>query len=224
MREFICGKNSVQDALDNNLPIKVIYTSRKNELNNIQGRNVQVVDKRSLDKMTSENHQGFIAELKEFNYFSFDEILKDKPEKILILDHVQDPRNLGAILRSANAAGVKHIVIPKDRAAKVTPSALKVSSGGYVGIKVIRVKSLIDVITKLKKNSFWIYASALDEKASELNETNFNYPMALVVGNEEKGVSNTILKHSDQNVYINMKGTVQSLNVSVAAGIFLFKI
>ena len=224
MREFICGKNSVQDALDNNLPIKVIYTSRKNELNNIQGRNVQVVDKRSLDKMTSENHQGFIAELKEFNYFSFDEILKDKPEKILILDHVQDPRNLGAILRSANAAGVKHIVIPKDRAAKVTPSALKVSSGGYVGIKVIRVNSLIDVITKLKKNSFWIYASALDEKASELNETNFNYPMALVVGNEEKGVSNTILKHSDQNVYINMKGTVQSLNVSVAAGIFLFKI
>lgn len=224
MREFICGKNSVQDALDNNLPIKVIYTSRKNELNNIQGRNVQVVDKRSLDKMTSENHQGFIAELKEFNYFSFDEILKDKPEKILIIDHVQDPRNLGAILRSANAAGVKHIVIPKDRAAKVTPSALKVSSGGYVGIKVIRVNSLIDVITKLKKNSFWIYASALDEKASELNETTFNYPMALVVGNEEKGVSNTILKHSDQKVYINMKGTVQSLNVSVAAGIFLFKI
>lgn len=223
MGEFICGKNSVQDAIDNKMPLKVIYTTRKNEIKNATKENVKVVDKVFLDRLSRENHQGFIAELKEFNYFDLQEVFKDKPEKILILDHIQDPRNLGAILRSANAAGVKHIIIPKDRAAKITASALKVSSGGYVGVKVIRVPSIIDAILKLKKNNFWVYASALDPEATELNQTTFNYPMAMVVGNEGKGVSNTTLKHADAKVYINMKGTVQSLNVSVATGIILFK-
>lgn len=223
MAEFICGRNSVQDAIDNNMPLKVIYTTRKNEIKNATKENVKVVDKAFLDKLTRENHQGFIAELKEFNYFDLQEVFNDKPEKILILDHIEDPRNLGAILRSANAAGVKHIIIPKDRAAKVTASALKVSSGGYVGMKVIRVPSIIDAILKLKKNNFWVYASALDPEATELNQTTFNYPMAMVVGNEGKGVSNTTLKHADAKVYIEMRGTVQSLNVSVAAGIILFK-
>lgn len=223
MREFICGKNSVQDAIDNRMPLKTIWTTRKNEIKNTTNEKIEVVNKSFLDRLTRENHQGFVAELKEFNYFDIHEIFRDKPQKVLILDHVQDPRNLGAIMRSANASGVKHIIIPKDRAAKVTASALKVSSGGYVGLKIIRVSSIIDAITKLKKNDFWVYASALDKNASDINQTTFNYPMAMVVGNEEKGVSNTTLKHSDANVYIKMEGTVQSLNVSVAAGIILFK-
>ena len=224
MREFICGRNSVQDAIDNNLPLRVIYTTRKNDIQNATKEKIEVVSKDFLDKLTKENHQGFVAELKEFNYYDIQEVFRDKPRKVLILDHVQDPRNLGAIMRSANAAGVKHIIIPRDRAAKVTASALKVSSGGYVGLKIIRVSSIIDAITKLKNNDFWVYASALDEHATDINATTFNYPIAMVVGNEEKGVSNTVLKHSDGNVFIKMEGTVQSLNVSVAAGIILFKI
>lgn len=152
MRELLCGKNTILDAIENKMPIKVIYTTRPNELKT--DLDVRVVDRQFLDKLTRENHQGFVAELGEFNYYDLNEIFKDKPEKVLILDHVQDPRNLGAIMRSANAFGVKHIIIPKDRAAMVTPAALKVSSGGYVGLKIIRVTSLIDAVEKMKDNSF----------------------------------------------------------------------
>lgn len=221
MRELLCGKNTILDAIENKMPIKVIYTTRPNELKT--DLDVRVVDRQFLDKLTRENHQGFVAELGEFNYYDLNEIFKDKPEKVLILDHVQDPRNLGAIMRSANAFGVKHIIIPKDRAAMVTPAALKVSSGGYVGLKIIRVTSLIDAVEKMKDNSFWVYATAL-EGATDIKKTTFNYPLAMIMGNEEKGVSNTLLKHSDGKVYIDMNGTVQSLNVSVATGIVLFSI
>lgn len=221
MRELLCGKNTILDAIENKMPIKVIYTTRPNELKT--DLDVRVVDRQFLDKLTRENHQGFVAELGEFNYYDLNEIFKDKPEKVLILDHVQDPRNLGAIMRSVNAFGVKHIIIPKDRAAMVTPAALKVSSGGYVGLKIIRVTSLIDAVEKMKDNSFWVYATAL-EGATDIKKTTFNYPLAMIMGNEEKGVSNTLLKHSDGKVYIDMNGTVQSLNVSVATGIVLFSI
>lgn len=221
MRELLCGKNTIMDAIENKMPIKVIYTTRPNELKT--NVNVRVVDRQFLDKLTRENHQGFVAELNEFNYYDLNVIFQDKPDKVLILDHIQDPRNLGAIMRSANAFGVKHIIIPKDRAAEVTASALKTSSGGYVGLKIIKVNSLIDVVTKMKDNSFWIYATAL-EGATDIKKTTFNYPMAIIMGNEEKGVSNTLLKHSDAKVFIGMDGTVQSLNVSVATGIVLFSI
>ena len=222
MREFICGKNTVLDGIKNNLPIKVVYTTRP-ETKELSGVRVEKVSKEYLDKVTRENHQGYVAVLKEFNYYDLNTVINDKPEKILILDHVQDPHNLGAIMRSANAFGVKHIIIPKNRAAKVTPSALKVSSGGYVGLKVVRVNSIMDAIQKLKDAGVWIYSSAL-EGGTNIEQVTFNYPMAMIVGNEEKGVSRALLKHSDQIVYVNMTGTVQSLNVSVAAGIILSRI
>lgn len=221
MREFICGKNSVLDAIKSGLDIKAIYSTRPEELKT--NMKVQKVDKNFLDKLTRENHQGFVAELTEFTYHELNSIFQDKPEKVLILDHVQDPRNLGAILRTANAAGVTHVVIPKDRAADVTASALKTASGGHVGLKVIKVNSLMDVVTKLKDNGFWVYATAL-ENGKDMDTVTFNYPLAVIVGNEESGVSNTLIKHADERIFIKMNGTVQSLNVSVATGIVLFKI
>lgn len=224
MSKYICGKNSVLEALENNLPIRKIFISPKVKLHSSNGIDVEVKSFSELDKMVSANHQGYVAELKEFNYYNIDEIIKDKPEKVLVLDHIQDPHNFGAIIRTANASGVKHIIIPRDRAVKITPTVLKIASGGQVGIKIIRVDSLYPSLTKLKEHGFWIYATALDETATDANDTTFNYPLALIMGNEQKGVNKTLLKLSDQKVYINMKGTVQSLNVSVAAGIMLFKI
>ncbi len=220
MGKLICGKNSVLDALENELPLSKVYLLKPIDKKIDNGIKVQITSKREMDKLTKENHQGFIAELKEFNYFTLDDLLKDNPEKFLILDRIQDPHNFGAILRSANAFGIKHIVIAKDRQVEVTPTVLKVSSGGYVGVKIIRVDSMQTAIKRIKDANIWIYATAL-EKGTPVNKVTFNTPMALVVGNEGKGVSKPILKQSDQNVYIPMNGTVQSLNVSVATGILL---
>ena len=223
MGKLIYGRNSVLDALKNKLPITKLYLMKTPDFSFEKDIKVTVTNKKEMDKILRENHQGYIAELKEFNYYTLDEIFKDKPENVLVLDHIQDPHNFGAILRSANAAGVKHIIIPKDRAVSVTPTVLKVSSGGFVGIKIIKVGSLVDAIQKLKKKDFWVYASAL-EKATDVDLISFNKPTVLIVGNEHKGVSRSLLKVSDQNVFINMKGNVQSLNVSVATGILLFKL
>ncbi len=220
MGKLICGKNSVLDALENELPLSRVYLLKpidKKIDNNIK---VKITSKKEMDKLTKENHQGFVAELKEFNYFTLDDLLRDNPKKFLILDRIQDPHNFGAILRSANAFGIKHIVIAKDRQVEVTPTVLKVSSGGYVGVKIVRVDSMQNAIKKIKDANIWIYATAI-EKGISVDQVTFNIPMALVVGNEGKGVSNAILKQSDQNVFIPMKGTVQSLNVSVATGILL---
>ena len=226
MREFLCGRNTVIEAIKNELPIESIITTRKGEIQNLASSSnfsIKESTRTEMDKMTKENHQGFIAIIKPYNYYDLDTVFKDKPSKILILDHIQDPHNLGAIIRSANAAGVFHIIIPKNRAASISLSSLKVASGGHVGIKVIKVNSLIDAISKLKQKSFWIYSSTL-ENANPIDEVVFNYPLAIIVGNEQKGVSRTLIKHSDDRIYIPMKGNVESLNVSVAAGIMLFKI
>lgn len=225
MREYICGKNSVLDAIKSGVPIEKVYLVSKQTKEMIKGPfKVEIISKGEMDRMTKLNHQGFLASLKEFNYWNISEIAKDKPEKVLILDRVQDPHNFGAILRSANASGIKHIIIPKDRAVKVTPTVLKVASGGQVDIKIIRVDSLFSEVKKLKELGFWIYSTTLDDESISYKQASINYPMALVVGNEGSGVSKNILKISDQKLHIDMQGTVQSLNVSVATGILLFMI
>ena len=225
MREYICGKNTVLEAIVNDLPLETVYITNENTKEKIKGPfTLKIISKKEMDKMTKLNHQGFLATLKEFNYWNISEIEKDKPEKVLILDHIQDPQNFGAILRSANAAGVKHIIIPRERSPKVTPAVLKVASGGHIGMKIIRVDSLFNEVQKMKEQGFWIYSTTLDQDSVSHKHASVNYPMALIVGNEGKGVSKTLLKISDQKIHINMEGTVQSLNVSVATGILLFSI
>ena len=224
MKNIIYGKNSVLDAISSGVPIKKVYAT-KNTIRLIdRSLNAEVVSQFDLDKMARGNNQGLVAELKEFNYFNIQEIYKDKPEKVLILDHIQDPHNFGAIIRTANARGIKHIIIPKDRAVQITPTVLKVASGGYVDMKIIRVDSLQPTIKDMKDKGFWIYATALNDKAVTHKQATYNDPMAIIIGNEQKGVNNTLLKMADQVIYIPMEGTVQSLNVSVATGIVLFSI
>ncbi|WP_218695887.1 23S rRNA (guanosine(2251)-2'-O)-methyltransferase RlmB [Mycoplasmopsis anatis] len=223
---LVCGKNSVLDAITNNWPIKKVWlqNNKNEELLIEKGIKYQIVDKQTLDLLTCENHQGFIAELSEFNYSNYDELINDKPNLILILDHIQDPHNFGAIIRTANAAGVKHVIIPKDRSVEVNSTALKTSSGGFINMKIFRVNSIQSTIEKLKKDGFWIYVSALEQNSISYSEIQYNTPTALVVGNEGSGSSKTTLKQADHLVHINQFGTVQSLNVSVATGILLFEI
>lgn len=225
MIALICGRNSVIEAIENKIPLKIIYTTGKVDFKVDSSIAIKQVTKQELDKLSSfANHQGIAAEMKDVNYFDMSVITKDEPDKVLILDHIQDPHNLGAIIRSANAAGIKHIIIPKDRAAKVTPTVLKVASGGLVGIKIIRTNSLYEATKALKENNYWIYASTLDANAKSIDKVTFNSNMAIIVGNEQTGISATLLKLADEKFFIPMKGTVQSLNVSVATGIILFNI
>lgn len=224
MKKNIVGKNSVIDAINNKFPIKCLYLIKKPEFEVPSNIEVKIVDKLFINQLTKENHQGYLAEILDIQYHDLNVIFKDQPEKVLIIDHIQDTHNLGAIIRTANAAGITHMILPKDRAAKINDTVLKISSGGFINMKFILVNSLFSSIEKLKKNNFWIYSTALNESAIDINKVNFNYPLAVVLGSEDKGVSKTILKVSDQSIYIPLKGTVQSLNVSVAAGIVLFKI
>ncbi|MBR2022081.1 MAG: 23S rRNA (guanosine(2251)-2'-O)-methyltransferase RlmB [Mycoplasmataceae bacterium] len=222
--KFICGKNSVQDAIKNNVSISKILSIKELDFN-VNNIKVEIVSKFELDKITNLNHQGIIAILKnDFQYHSLEEILKNKPKVILVLDHIEDPHNLGAILRSANAAGINSIILPTKRSAEVNNVVLKISSGGFVGMKIAKVSSLQSTITKLKKANYWIYSSVLNKESKNYSMVNYNFPLVLVVGNESKGISKTLIKESDELIYIPIKGTVQSLNVSVATGIMLFEI
>lgn len=227
MPKFICGKNSVIDALKSkNINIKKIFLTKNQKLSFIpKNISIEIVDKSYLDEITSLNHQGIIAIIEnDFTYCSFEEIIKDNPSVVLILDHIEDVHNIGAILRTTNAAGIKHVIFPSKRSVLINEVVLKISSGGFVGLKIAKVNSLQPIIEKLKRKNYWIYASSLSPKAQEYSLVNYNFPLAIIVGNEAKGVSKTIINNSDQLVYIPMKGTVQSLNVSVATGILLFDI
>jgi 23S rRNA (guanosine2251-2'-O)-methyltransferase len=152
MGQFICGKNSVFEAIKDGLPIQKLYVQKKIE--NINSNIKQIIlPKRELDLKADANHQGFIAELKEINYENESILFSQNPEKILILDHIQDPHNLGAILRTANASGFQYVVMHKNRQAQITDTVLKVASGGFNNLKIIRTSSLSNVIQKLKKNN-----------------------------------------------------------------------
>lgn len=222
MFKYVCGKNSILDAIKNHLVFKVIYISRKSDIRFFANQKIELVTTEFLNSLTKANHQGFVGILENAKFFPLDVIAKDNPKTVLILDHLQDQQNLGAILRTANAAGLKHIILPKDRAASISEVTLKISSGGFVGLKFIVVSSLSATITTLKKQGFWIYASALDKKSNSIYDWNPNLPAAIIVGNESKGISKTLLNQADELIYIPMQGTVQSLNVSVATGIILF--
>ncbi|VEU62881.1 rRNA methylase [Mycoplasmopsis bovirhinis] len=225
MRELIvCGKNSVLDAIQNKMKISKIFISNKENLKLFSdiNLNIEVKDQSFLNKLTQDNHQGFIAILDSLNYRDLEFLIKHKPKIVLVLDKIQDPHNLGAIIRSANAAGVKDVILPKENAASINSTALKVASGGFVGINFYRVNSLSATITKLKKAGYWSYASALDKSATPHTKTIYNSPTIIVVGNEGEGVSKSVLSVCDSKIYIDQKGTVQSLNVSVATGILLF--
>ncbi|MGL5357631.1 MAG: 23S rRNA (guanosine(2251)-2'-O)-methyltransferase RlmB [Metamycoplasmataceae bacterium] len=221
-KNFIFGKNTVLNAINNNEEIEEIFLSK----NNFIKTNIKktILSNKELDEMVNGNHQGYIALVKEFVYYQEAKLFKDKPPIILVLDHIEDPQNLGAIIRTANCLGIDNVIIPNKRSATINSTVTKVASGGLVGFKVVQTSSLSSFIIKAKEKGYWVYGTSLNEKAKSINKAPFNFPLVLIVGNEGKGISKTNEKLSDELVYLEMKGNVQSLNVSVATGIFLYEI
>ena len=228
------GRNAVLEALKNGREIDYIYIKKgENEgsINKIIGKAkdmkimIKVVDKNKLDEMSeSKNHQGIIAVANEYRYFELDEILEQTREKagfFLILDEIEDPHNLGAIIRSAEASGVDAIIIPKRRACQVNATVEKTAAGATSHIKIVRVTNLAQTIEKLKESGIWIYSVDMD--GADYTKTDLKGKIALVIGNEGKGISRLVKEKSDFTVSIPMKGHINSLNASVAASILMFE-
>ena len=169
------------------------------------------------------NHQGVLARIKGHQTIDLSELLKAPPPLLVALDSISDPHNLGAIIRSAAAAGAATILIPKDRAAQITGTVVKVAAGALAHIKICRVTNLSDSLRTLKDSGYWIFGAA-GEGQQTIYEADFSGPTCLVIGSEGKGIRKLVRKQCDFLVKIPMGKKINSLNASVAAGIILFEI
>ena len=193
-----------------------------------QGTLIDFVDKTRLDQMSETgHHQGVIAKVAAYDYSSVEDILanaKDKGEDpfIIILDGIEDPHNLGAIIRTANLSGAHGVIIPKHRAVGLTSTVAKTSAGALNYTPVAKVTNLAQTIDELKDKGLWFAAAAMD--GDVMYRANLKGPIGLVIGNEGSGVSRLVREHCDLTVSIPMSGDIDSLNASVAAGVLAFEV
>ena len=175
----------------------------------------------------NKNNQGIIAYLSEVRNYSIDELITEAQKKekplILILDTIQDTHNLGAILRTAECSGVDGVVITRHNSAPINDTVYKTSAGAVNHLKIAFANNLVNAIERLKSEGFWIIGSSL-QNSVEYTSVDYNTSCAIIVGNEEKGIRRLTAEKCDHLVRISMKGEIQSLNVSVAAGILLFEV
>lgn len=227
----IYGKNVAIEKLKSNNKINKIYISNKfNDreiLSLIEKKNIntKVLDNRLLDKMCKGLHQGIILEVEDVKTYKYDEVIpfinKEYP-LVVILDHLEDPHNLGAIIRSSEAFGVDAIILPNDRSVQITSTVVKTSVGTIEKMKIITVPNLNNTIKKLKDDGYWIVGT--DMEGTNYTEIDYKTKIAIVIGNEGKGISRLVGENCDYLAKIPMNGTVNSLNASVACGIFLSEI
>ena len=178
------------------------------------------IEKQKLDKMERKN-QGILIEIKDYDYKDLKDI-DTNDKKIIILDHLEDPHNFGAIIRTCESAGIKSIIIPKDRSIHITPTVLKTSTGALEYVDIYEVTNLKNAIDYLKDNGYFIYGAEADGK--NYNEIDYADKILLIIGSEGFGLSNIVRKACDEIVKIPMKGHVNSLNASVSAGILIYGI
>ena len=239
MREdLIIGRNAVIEALKSDRTIECVYVSKGDLEGSIKvalglakdrGVVIKEADRRKLDTMCDGlNHQGIVARVTPFKYCEVNDILEDAKRKeqqpfIVILDEIEDPHNLGSIIRTAELCGVHGIIIPKRRNVGVTSTVYKCSAGAIEHMKIAKVTNINATIDMLKEQGIWIYGADIDGKDYSYN-TDFSGPCALIIGSEGKGISNLTLKKCDLLVKIPMIGKINSLNASVAGGIRMYEV
>ena len=235
--DIVYGRNAVLELLKSDRDVNKIFIEKGEKHGSIneiiaKAKEARIVtvetEKSKLDFMTKENHQGVIAIVPPFNYCEVEEILELAKQKnedpfILILDGIEDPHNLGAIIRTAETAGVHGIIIPKRRSALVNSTVTKVSTGATTYVKIARVNNLNDTIKKLKDSGLWIIGTD-GEAQKYYYEQDFSGPIAIIIGSEGFGMSKLVKENSDILVKIPMKGKITSLNASVAAGIIMYEV
>jgi 23S rRNA (guanosine2251-2'-O)-methyltransferase len=184
------------------------------------------VERSQLDSLTKNApHQGVVGFIDQFHYADLDEVLKGNKDDpfLLILDGIEDPRNLGALIRTAAACGVWGVIIPKDRAAGITPAVAKSSAGAVFHIPLVRVTNIVSTLGKLKERGIWV-AGAAAEAPTQIYNHDLAIPLALVIGGEGGGIRPLVKKECDLLASIPMQGKVNSLNASVAGAIILYEV
>jgi len=234
--DFVIGRHPAVAALRSQQTINKVFlqtgvkSEAIDEIRQLAQRRhlvISEVPKQKLDTMTDhENHQGVVLGVAAFEYASIDDLFANAEKAgeqpfFLILDNVEDPHNLGSILRTADASGVHGVIIPKRRAVGLTSTVSKTSTGAIETVPVARVTNLVNTVNDLKKRGMWIFGT--DMAGTDYRDWNAKGATGLIIGNEGKGISRLLKETVDETLTIPMVGTVQSLNASVAAGLLMYQ-
>lgn len=224
---LVYGRNVAKDLLKKNKNIRKVIIQDTFDDKEIKGLlengnfNIEKKTKREIDNLCSGVHQGIILDIPDYQYSRLEDLLDN--EIIVILDHLEDPHNLGAIIRTCEAAGIKSIIIPKNRQVGINATVMKTSVGTLENVSVAEVSNIANTIDRLKKEGYWIVGTAL-ENSIDYREINYDGKIALVIGSEGFGISALTAKKCDFLAKIPMYGETNSLNASVAAGIMIYEI
>ena len=224
---YVYGKNVVNDVIKNHKKINKAYLYKNSKefdlINYLNKNNVKTkfLEKYEMDKIVEGLHQGIILDIDDYEYVDIDELINLENPLLIILDHLEDPHNLGAIIRTCEAAGVDGIIIPKDRSVEVNGTVYKTSVGTVETVKIARVTNIVNTINDLKKQGFWITGTDMD--GTNYKEIDYKGKCAIVIGNEGKGMSKLVRENCDFIATIPMYGKTNSLNASVASGIIIYE-
>ena len=222
----VYGRNVFNELKTKKDSIKKVYISKgfsdKDIIKYIQDNNISytVIENKKMDAMVNGKHQGIIVLIDDYKYVDYKAMLNDKI--VVMLDHLEDPHNFGAIIRTCEAAGIKSIIIPKDRSVSVNETVMKTSTGAIEYVNIAMVNNLVNVINDFKDNGYFVYAADMDGT----NYKNIDYAdkVLLIIGNEGNGISRLVRKNSDEIVSIPQYGNINSLNASVATAILIYGI
>lgn len=227
---LVYGRNVAEEYLKQPKKVRKVYLQEGFSDQNLQSllSKTAIVPKffpkTRLDQLATGLHQGIILDVEDFRYTDLEELLDfDGDGCLLILDHLEDPHNLGAIIRTAEAAGVRGIILPKDRSVSVNSTVIKTSVGAIENIMIAQVTNLSQVVKKLKDHGFWIVGTAM-ERSQDYRALDYRGKTALVIGNEGNGMTRIVAESCDFVAKIPMYGKVNSLNASVAAAIMIYEV
>lgn len=231
---IIFGKNTAREAIIKKREIKTIYTSNKNWLNELSKSGIELpkakiinLSTQDMDSKFKGNHQGIALEIEEYTYKDLNYIIKKNENKdnvcLVMLDGLEDPHNLGAILRTADATGMEGIIIPKNRSVSLNATVAKVSTGAIEHVDVAQVTNLVQTIKELKKKGYWIIGLEM-EGSVDYKAQDYLGKIVVVIGSEGKGMSRLVKEECDYMINIPMVGHVTSLNASVSASIIFYEI
>lgn len=227
---FVYGKNVARDLLAGDNYIKEVFLqdnfSDKDIIDLLKIKNIpmKIRTKKQIDDLCNGLNQGIILSIPDYQYSNIDSIINcESDDVVVILDHLEDPHNLGAIIRTCEAAGIRSIVLSKNRQVQVNATVMKTSAGTLQDVNIVSVSSIANCIDTLKDNGYWIVGTSLLESV-DYRSVDYSGKIAIVIGNEGNGISNLVAKKCDFLVKIPMYGKTNSLNASVAAGIMIYEV
>lgn len=220
---LVYGRNVALEVLKRNIIINRVYMQENFDFeykNEFMKYNVKVLKKYEMDRKLSGLHQGIALDIEDYKYVNINNFKFDN-SLVVMLDHIEDPHNFGAIIRTCEAAGVDLIIIPENRSVEVNSTVIKTSVGTVFNMKIAKVKNLVNTINYLKKNGFWIVGT--DMEGIDYDKIDYKGNTCIICGNEGNGMSRLVTDNCDFIATIKMLGEVNSLNASVATGIVLFE-